>query len=220
MIRKMKYYVVKFCLWNRTSLNLEAGNGGNIWKEIAEHLNSASVDEMYFRVDQRAVRDRLNLLVAHHEQKIKDEEKASVNPVETELDNAIATILERMKICEEEERHLEKENIDNDKKEKEKAEDMRKKALESFKETKERKKLDVDSDTECQPPKKRRSSGSDTIQFLREKSDSDHEIRLQELELRRNEQNMLKEQQSNMFNAMMQQNQQMLELVGKLLQHK
>ena len=192
---------------------------GNIWKEISEHLNSASVDDMFFRVDHRAVRDRFNLLIAHHDQKIKDQQKASgINPIETELDIEIETIMDRMKVCEEEFSQLDKENTDKDAKEKEKAEDMRKKALESFQETRERKKLD-DSDSEsCQPSKRRRSSGSDTIQFLREKTDSDREMRMQELELRRNEQNILKEQQTNMFNAMIQQNQQMMALMTQLLQ--
>lgn len=48
----------------------------NVWKQIAEDLNLASNDNIYFRVDHRAFRDKFNLLLDHHEQKLKDQGKA------------------------------------------------------------------------------------------------------------------------------------------------
>lgn len=193
---------------------------GNIWKQIAEHLNEVSNDDIFFKVDNRAVRDRFNILIAHYNEKMKEQEKASgISPEPTPLDEALESILDRMKIAEEELEKASKENEANDKKEVEKAEEMRKKAMETFSESKARK----HDDFESPPVKRSRSSGSDTIQFLREKAESDRDIRQQELELQRSQQ----EQQSNMFMSMMgqmqqaqQQNQQMLGLMFQLLNKK
>ena len=77
----------------------------------------------------------------------------------------------------------------------EKLKKLSKKAMETFSESKSRQ----SDDFESPPVKRSRSSGSDTIQFLREKAESDREIRHQGLELQRNRQG----QQNNMFMSMM-----------------
>ena len=79
--------------------------------------------------------------------------------------------------------HNEKQTDDEAKREK--AEDMRKKSLETFMEIKARKKME--DNQICPPSKKQRSSGSETIQYLREKAEADCEFRLEERNLQREE---------------------------------
>ena len=45
---------------------------GNAWKIIVDSLNSGSTDDIYFKVDARAVRERLDLLIAQYLSKMKD----------------------------------------------------------------------------------------------------------------------------------------------------
>ena len=61
-----------------------------------------------------------------------------------------------------------------------KAEEMRRQSLETFKETQERKEGET-------PLKKKRASGSDTMNYLKEISEVESKRRAEELELRRNE---------------------------------
>jgi len=61
-----------------------------------------------------------------------------------------------------------------------KAEEMRRQSLETFKETQKRKERET-------PPKKRRASGSDTMNYLKEISEAESKRRAEELELRRKE---------------------------------
>ena len=191
---------------------------GNSWKIISDHLNAVSNDDVYFKVDARAVRERFDLLVAQYLCKQKDEEKASgINPEPSSVDIALESVLERIKICEEEQNQNDKENNDKTAQDRKNAEDMRKKSMETFMETKARKKIEGD---EAPPGKRRRSSGSDTIQYLRDKAEADRDVRLQELELQRNELKFRQDQQNQMMQNMVQQNQQILGIVAKLLQQK
>ena len=64
--------------------------------------------------------------------------------------------------------------------------------------------------------KKRRSSGSDTLQCLREKAENDRELKRQELELQRQEMTMRHTQ----FQQTQQQSQQMMVTILHLLQNK
>ena len=45
------------------------------WEEVAENLNK--IQQVYFKVDKRAVRDRYNLLSKELRNKLKIEEKGS-----------------------------------------------------------------------------------------------------------------------------------------------
>lgn len=98
-------------------------------------------------------------------------------------------------------------------KDNETAEDIRKKAMESLKETKKR-----NSDEGGASPKRRKSRRAEPlVDFLREKAAADREIRQQELRAKQQEQ----ESQQQIMKAMMLQQQQMntafLSVVKKLL---
>ncbi|XP_065642734.1 uncharacterized protein LOC136074356 [Hydra vulgaris] len=188
---------------------------GSSWKTIANNLCSSSNDDIYFKVDARAVRERFDLLVSQYLSKQKTEEKASgISPQVTPVDEALESVLEQIKICEEELNHNEKQNDEEAKREK--AEDMRKKSMESFLEAKARK--NTENNVTTPPSKKQRSLGTETIQYLREKAEADRELRLQELNLQREELRARQEQQNQMFSNILQQNQQILGLVVQLLQ--
>ena len=91
-----------------------------------------------------------------------------------------------------------------------KAEEIRQKAVESFGQTKAR-------EGQEEPAKKKRRGGNDSIQFLREKSKKELEVREQELKLKEKEQGRLFEQQREMMRLMQSQQQSMMDLVSKLV---
>ncbi|KAK3715489.1 hypothetical protein QZH41_002227 [Actinostola sp. cb2023] len=67
---------------------------GDIWGEVCANLNTLS--EPRFKVTKRSVRDRFTLLQTKHKEKVRFEEGASgINCEETELDKAIAEIIEK-----------------------------------------------------------------------------------------------------------------------------
>ena len=85
-------------------------------------------------------------------------------------------------------------------------------ALETLSETNKRKEEEGE-DTKCSKRKRQRSSGSDTIAYLREKSAKDYEIELKKLEARKEEakaQQQLLQQQQQTQQA---QHQQMMHLM-------
>ena len=174
---------------------------GSSWETIANNLCSSSNDEIYFKVDARAVRERFDLLVSQYLSKRKAEEKASGNsPQGTPVDEALESELEQIKICEEELNHNEKQTDKEAKREK--AEDMRKKSMET------RARKNTENNVTSPSSEKQRSSGSETIQYLRERSKADRELRLQELIMQREELRARQEQQNQMFANILPQNQQ------------
>jgi len=68
---------------------------GQIWKRIAEALNA--LKSPIFRVTERSVRDRLNLMMKKFKKKINDDNRASGIEVddETELEKGIRDIIEQ-----------------------------------------------------------------------------------------------------------------------------
>lgn len=93
---------------------------------------------------------------------------------------------------------------------KRKAEEIRQKAMESFRQTKQR-------EGQEEPAKKKRRGGNDSIQFLREKSEKELKVRKQELKLKEKEHERLFEQQREMMQLMQNQQQSMMDLVSKLV---
>ena len=146
---------------------------GKVWEAIAQRLNA--IDQPKFRVSARAVRDRYSLLTAKQAQKLRDEEKASGIHVEiSELDSLLEEILEREK---DGKAKIELQDLDKNKKaEKEKAtaEEVRKQAMERMADTKKRENDESDSGN---GRKKVRRSTSDTIDYLKEKSAKDHDLK-------------------------------------------
>ena len=114
-----------------------------------------------------------------------------------------------------------------------KAEEVRRKSLETFSETKKRKQNEEDG--ECSKPssKRGRNSGSDTLVYLREKAETDREIKNEEmlcrkkdLELRAAQQNINTQQQQQFYETLtesmhqqQQQSQQMRMLMAHMVQN-
>ena len=67
---------------------------GQSWDGIAAILNS--LEEPYFKVTSRSVRDRYALLVKNYKAKWSKEDKASgISPDSTEIDEALLDLIER-----------------------------------------------------------------------------------------------------------------------------
>ena len=176
---------------------------GAAWRSIAESL--CTCQAKYFKVDARAVRERVGVIIAKHHQKMVDEEAASgISPEHTELDDAIEELSK--KIEEYESKHL--KNVQENKSEEDtnklKATEMRTRAVESLGETMKRK-----ASENTPTKKKKRSSGSDTICYLREKSEKEQELKALELKIRREELDLRKRE----FEALQQQNNNLLLLL-------
>ena len=119
--------------------------------------------------------------------------------------------------CEEEQENQDNENIQKNKKERIAAEDLRLKAMESLADSKARKRASFgDVNESSKNSKKRRSSGTDVLQYLREKAENERELKRQELELQIQEMTMghLRFQQTQ------QQSQQMMAIMLQLLKNK
>ena len=154
---------------------------GNFWERISESFNQLT--DISFKVTQRSVQDHYQTLKKTcKKQKREEDRQSGINPEETEVDFALADIIERFE---------EAQKIDASEKQKKKteqdaakAEDVRRKSLETFGETMKRKSNEND---EKQCTSKRRNTGSETLKFLQEKTESEMAIRQQQIELRREE---------------------------------
>ena len=106
---------------------------GNCLDRIAESLNQ--IQEPFFNVSQKSIRDRLKILERDFKRKDRFERNASgISPEKSEIDVIMEDYLERK---EDQERELEKIS-DKTAKEKASAEEMRNKAMERLGETKKR----------------------------------------------------------------------------------
>ena len=141
--------------------------------------------------------------------KRETENETGISPEDSELDVALEEIIERWEAAE---REFQRDNQSKAKKlekDKETAEEMRKMSMEIFAASKKRK-SDPDESTEEKGCKKRRS-GSNTVQFLKEHSEMEFQFKREELEAKKSEQSLLIEQQKQqqqMMISMFQQQQQ------------
>ena len=203
---------------------------GKKWTGIAESLNKNS--EVKFKVTQRSVRERMERLEKKYMEKRKEEELGSGLAVDemSELETLIEEIIDREKLAEES-RDSEgtQKKVEADK---QTAEEMRQEVMERFGETQKRAAADGDQGRET---KRGRRSGNDAMDFLKEKTEKENELRAEEIALKKQEQQQesarqaqVLKQQNSMFEAMqnmqmvmMQQQQQqtaaMMALVEKLL---
>jgi len=183
---------------------------GQVWKRISEALNA--LEKPAFRVHERSVRDHLNLLMKKFKKKENEEARASgiACEEENEIDKGLRDIVN---LFSDHERHLQEENEQRKQKletEAAQAEELRLNSLETFGQTRKRKSLD--SEEESPNSSRKRRSSTDTINYLKEKSVVDAEIRKQELELKKQEiQNMQQFliNQQNQTAQMLQQQQQL-----------
>lgn len=192
-------------------------NRGLVWDSIVENLNKIKTPVFGLK-DKRSVRDRWTLLKTKYKKKSNEEEAASGIEVD-DLSERESMIEE---LCEKEESFV---DVDSARKQKEKtnAEDIRMKALERVAETKKRKSCEPDGESK---PKKARRGNSELIQYLKQRSASDTELRREELEMKKNEQEIEKQanlqaraQQQECMRMMQEQNNKMMESQALLLQH-
>ena len=168
---------------------------GTKWEEVAENLNK--IEQVYFKVDKRAVRDRYNLLSRELRNKLKREEKESgIETDMTEVEMALEELIEKEDAAETEQRVVENQK---------KVKDSQDRVFER------RLWRDLDKCTKGRQTRvkaKERSSGSDTLNFLREKNEQVQEMQKQELELKRQQLEVESKKQENFMQMMLNQQQQ------------
>ena len=187
---------------------------GEAWDSIVEKLQAIQ-SPIFIIKDKRAIRDRWQLLGKKYTQRMRQEESASGISVEeqSEKDVLIEELVEREKTpCQESTTALKQ-------KDKETAEDIRKKALETMGQTKRRKSQDNsdDDDQSCSKKKKTKRCSEPLVDFLQDKANADRELRQQELELKKQEQSDQQELMRNMMAQQQQLNQAFVSVLQKLL---
>lgn len=176
------------------------------WSEVVEHLST--VEEISFKVDNRAVRDRYNLLSTNYRRKLKKEEKASGIEVEmNEVERALEELIEKEDAAEELRQEGKMKKLTNEK-DRGNAEDIRKKAMESLGETQKRKSDESGGTT---PGKKTRSNGSDTIRYLKEKQEKMVEMEYKRLEMEEKKMNETNRRHEELISTIQRQQQQQME---------
>jgi hypothetical protein len=172
------------------------------WAEVVENLSA--VECLHFKVDKRAVRDRYNLLQSNYRRKLKHEEKASGVAVEmSEVERALECIMEKEDAAEE----LRQEGKLKKVTDKVSAEDIRKKAMESLGETQKRK----GAESGITPKKKRRSNGSETVRYLKEKHERMLEVEERKLEMEEKKIEAENQRHEELMTTLQQQQQQQME---------
>ena len=156
---------------------------GEAWTQIAKWLSGS--DELVFRVDQRGVREGMERHKTNYKAKMRKEEAASGITVEeiSELDPLICGIIERQRMVEEaQESNANWKENDADRKT---AEEMRKIAMERHGETRKRSEEEDNTDKKV----KRRKSGGDAVEFLRQKAQMKKEFRKEEIAIKKRNRN-------------------------------
>ena len=170
------------------------------WKKIVDILNKCATPQ--FNVDQRAIRDHINVLINKYKKKIRAEERASgISPDEpSELDELLQQI-----IALEESAPTDPCSKDKaEKAERAKAEDVRMKAMERLSQTKKR---ESEQESDDKSKRARRTTG-DAIGYLKERAEKNAEIREKELDLEKEKQQQqlqMQQQQADMLRLMHQQ---------------
>ena len=148
---------------------------GRCWDQIAEALNK--IEWPKYSVDQRAVRDRFVKVEKGYKRKTREELKASgiAPPEMSELDQALEEIIERKENAEQEKATSCKEKQQEKEKERQTAEGVRRRAIESLSQTRAREGI-----------KKRKScETSDYVGYLKQKREVDLKLHESQLNLKR-----------------------------------
>ena len=179
---------------------------------IAENLHQ--IQTLLFKVDQRALRDKFKKLLQLFVAKKNQEEKQSgINPEHTELDDLLQDIYDRKRDAELIHTANSSEKCKKLEEEKKEAENIRSVSRDIIWKLKKRQQEKSDTeDVEEVTPKRKRSSGGDTISYLREKSEKDLQLREEELKLRREELSLNKAREE----ALIAQSKAMMQLLVKL----
>ena len=146
---------------------------GNCWERISESLNQLT--DISFKVTQRSVQDHYQTLEKSYKKQKKEEYRQSgIIPEEIEVDFALTDIIERFKEAQKIHKDASEKQKKKQSKTQQKAENMRRKSLETFGETMKRKSIEND---EKQSTSKRRNTSSETLKFLQEKAELEMAIR-------------------------------------------
>lgn len=193
------------------------------WEQIASNLNSIQAPK--FRVTTRSVRDRYTHLTTRKAEQLREEEKASgIEVTPTELDMLLEEILEKENAAKAE---IESGDTKKRKAEQDKAsaDSIRRLAMERMSQTKTR---EGDVGETSSKKKKTRRSSHEMFEFLEKKCERDHQMKQEEISLRREEQEtmtaMMKQQQQQLqnlqamfLNQQTQQTQAMLAILEKVV---
>lgn len=151
---------------------------GALWTQIASNLNA--LVNPTFVVTQRAVREHLGILRRRYKKKMRQEEQESgTSPEKTELDVLLEEIFEAEEIGEAEQEEASRLREETAEQEKEKADDVRLTAMETFSETRKRK---GEGDEKTQ--RKKRRSGGDMVLYLKERFQNEQDMRKKEMEFK------------------------------------
>ena len=119
---------------------------GAEWKIIADHL--LEILEPKFKVDSRAVRDRYQLLAHKLRKKLKSEEKVSgIDTEMSETETAIEELIEKEDAAESMDGDDTQRQRERKKQDKERAEDMRRQAMERMGQTQKRRSVEGENET-------------------------------------------------------------------------
>ena len=145
-------------------------------------------------VTTKSVRDHFNLLLTKRKNKKRENERTSrINIEEKEIDTLLDEILEDIENCQEVLSTQSDAKRQAEAADKEKAEEMRMRAMETYGESRKRK--NEDDDTTPQRDKIR--SGSETIQFLADRNKANRQQHAEEMKLRREELELKKQEAEN-----------------------
>jgi len=201
----MTFFSAKRIFVNPYSARKKSVQRSALWQKIADNLNS--VKDPCFIVDKRAVRDHIGILVQRFKRQEAQELKESgTTPEHTELDAAIEQIIAMEESADTELQEAGDENKEKLEADRKNAEDVRKKAMETMGKTIKRK-----SEEGSSKARKTRRSGSEAVEYLKEKADEDLKLKSKELELKRQEKEQLQAiqtQQTQMFKVMIEQQQE------------
>ncbi|XP_068760968.1 uncharacterized protein [Montipora capricornis] len=175
-----------------------------LWQKIADNLNS--VKYPHFIVDKRAVRDHIGILIQRFKRQEAQELKESgITPERTELDAAVEQIIAMEESADTEMQEAIDKNNETLEADRRKAEDMQEKAMETMGKTQKRK-----SEEGSSKARKSRRSGSEAVEYLKERAAEDLKLKSQEIELKKQEKEQLQAlqtQQTQMFKSMLDQQQ-------------
>lgn len=146
----------------------------------------SAMKEPSFKVTQRSVRDGYTHMERNHKTKVAQEERASgVTLEETEVDRAMEKIIQLFKEYDQENEKLSDEKKKIAEEDVAKAEEMRRESRETSKETKKRNESESEQSEILH--KKRRASGSDTMNYLKEMGETKGKRQVEEMAMRRQE---------------------------------
>ena len=137
---------------------------GTKWEQVAENLNK--VELVHFKVDKRSVRDRYNHLAKILRKRLSDKKKESgIDTEMTDIEHALEELIEIEDAAETDQAAVNEQKNRKINQDRENAEDIWKTAMEKLGQTKKRKAEDGE-----ERKWKRRSTGSETLNFLRGKN--------------------------------------------------